>query len=79
MNEIERRSTNLFKPFFYFSVEISILILLNLTVFFIHPSLIYVSSLLSLSFLLFSATPRLVKIIDRISEMKIKNQIKNNI
>jgi len=67
---IERRSPSLVKPFFFFSLELILLFLLSCALYMLHPYTLILTLSLSLYFINYSAMPRLVKIINRVYDMK---------
>ncbi len=66
----EKRSTKLIKPILYFSIEIFICIELIYVLSLANTYTLYFTIILSLIFIYFSSVPRLIKIINRIVEMK---------
>lgn len=75
----ERRSTSLIKPIFFFSLEIILMVQLIGIFFFILHDSIYITPFIALYLISQSSIPRLIKILDRIVDMKLKEKSEEDI
>jgi len=69
---VERRSTKLIKPILFFSIEVLICFEIIYIFSNIHIYTLFLTIPVSILFIYFNSIPRLIKILNRIIEMKLR-------